>query len=96
MSDLSGEIMENKNVPKKEEKLWSEVKGYQVATNNARILGALDEIVFNEKTGKIVDIAIKVEPGRNVHVKGAKRNGDQLLVPFAKVEKVGEFIIVTE
>lgn len=88
--------MENKNIPKKEEKLWSEVKGYQVATNNARILGSLDELVINEKTGKIVDIAIKVENGRNVHVKGAKRNGDLLLVPFAKVEKVGEFIIVTE
>jgi sporulation protein YlmC with PRC-barrel domain len=88
--------MENKNIPKLEEKLWSEVKGYQVATNNARILGSLDEIIFNEKTGKIVDIAIKVEPGRNVHVKGAKRNGDLLLVPFAKIEKVGEFIIVTE
>ena len=88
--------MENKNIPKKEEKLWSEVKGYQVATNNARILGSLDELVINEKTGKIVDIAVKVEQGRNVHVKGAKRNGDLLLVPFAKVEKVGEFIIVTE
>lgn len=43
-----------------------------------------------------MDIAIKVESGRNIHVKGAKRNGDLLLVPFAKVEKVGEFIIVTE
>ncbi|MBZ9570303.1 PRC-barrel domain-containing protein, partial [Methanobrevibacter sp. TMH8] len=64
--------MENRNIPKKEEKLWSEVKGYQVATNNARILGSLDELVINEKTGKIVDIAIKVENGRNVHVKGAK------------------------
>lgn len=88
--------MDNKNIPKKEEKLWSEVKGYQVATNNARILGELDELVINEKTGKIVDIAIKVESGRNVHVKGAKRKGDYLLIPFAKVEKVGEFIIVTE
>ncbi|MEA4956300.1 hypothetical protein SDC9_03690 [bioreactor metagenome] len=88
--------MENKNIPKKEEKLWSEVKGYQVATNNARILGSLDELIINEKSGKIVDIAIKVEQGRNIHVKGAKRNGDLLLVPFAKVEKVGEFIIVTE
>lgn len=88
--------MENRNIPKKEEKLWSEVKGYQVATNNARILGSLDELIINEKTGKIVDIGIRVESGRNVHVKGAKRNGDMLLVPFAKVEKVGEFIIVTE
>jgi len=88
--------MENRNIPKKEEKLWSEVKGYQVATNNARILGSLDELIINEKTGKIVDIGIRVENGRNIHVKGAKRNGDMLLVPFAKVEKVGEFIIVTE
>ena len=79
-----------------EEKLWSEIKNYQVATNNARILGVLDELIINEKTGKIVDIAIRVESGRNIHVKGAKRNGDILLVPFAKVEKVGEFIIVTE
>jgi len=88
--------MENRNIPRKEEKLWSEVKGYQVATNNARILGSLDELIINEKTGKIVDIGIRVENGRNVHVKGAKRSGDMLLVPFVKVEKVGEFIIVTE
>ncbi|AGN17384.1 MAG: PRC-barrel domain-containing protein [Methanobrevibacter boviskoreani] len=85
-----------KSVQKREEKLWSEVKNYQVATNNARILGVLDELIINDKTGKIVDIAIKVEDGRNVHVKGAKRKGDLLLVPFSKVEKVGEFIIVTE
>ena len=85
--------MENKQIPKREEKLWSEIKNYQVATNNARILGVLDELIINEKT---VDIAIRVESGRNIHVKGAKRNGDILLVPFAKVEKVGEFIIVTE
>lgn len=79
-----------------EEKLWSEIKNYQVATNNARVLGLLDELIVNEKTGKIVDIAIRVEEGRNIHLKGAKRSGDLLLVPFAKVEKVGEFIIVSE
>ena len=96
-----GEKMENQpNIVKqnhrREEKLWTEIKDYQVATNNARILGTLEELIVNEKTGKIVDIAIRVESNRNVHVKGAKRNGDILLVPFAKVEKVGEFIIVTE
>ena len=82
------------NAHRREEKLWSEIKNYQVATNNARILGVLDELIINEKTGKIVDIAVKVEPGRNVH--GAKRRGDLLLIPFTKIEKVGEFIIVTE
>ena len=88
--------MDEKQMTKREEKLWSEIRNYQVATNNARILGVLDELIVNEKTGKIVDIAIRIESDRNVHVKGAKRNGDLLLVPFAKVEKVGEFIIVTE
>ena len=43
--------MENKQIPKREEKLWSEIKNYQVATNNARILGVLDELIINEKTG---------------------------------------------
>ena len=42
--------MENKQIPKREEKLWSEIKNYQVATNNARILGVLDELIINEKT----------------------------------------------
>ena len=56
----------------------------------------LDELIINEKTGKIVDIAVRVEVGRNIHVKGAKRRGDLLLIPFTKIEKVGEFIIVTE
>ena len=88
--------MDNKQIPKREEKLWSEIKNYQVATNNERIIGVFDELKKKKKTGKIVDIAIRVESDRNIHVKGAKRNGDLLLVPFAKVEKVGEFIIVTE
>ena len=74
------------NTHRREEKLWSEI----------RILGVLDELIINEKTGKIVDIAVKVEAGRNIHVKGAKRRGDLLLIPFTKIEKVGEFIIVTE
>ena len=42
------------NAHRREEKLWSEIKNYQVATNNARILGVLDELIINEKTGKIV------------------------------------------
>ena len=88
--------MENRQIPKREEKLWSEIKNYQVATNNARILGVLDELIINEKTGKIVDIAIRVESDRNIHVKGAKRNGDLLLVPFAKVEKVVGIIIISK
>ena len=71
------------NTHRREEKLWSEI-------------GVLDELIINEKTGKIVDIAVKVEAGRNIHVKGAKRRGDLLLIPFTKIEKVGEFIIVTE
>ena len=59
--------MDNKQIPKREEKLWSEIKNYQVATNNARILGVLDELIINEKTGKIVDIAIRIENDRNIH-----------------------------
>ena len=81
---------------KGEEKVWSEIKGYQVATNNARILGELEELVINDRTGKITDVVIKVEKGRNVTIKGAKKKDDTLLVPFGKVEKVGEFIIISE
>ena len=49
----------------------------------------------DEKTGKITNIIIKTETDRAVNVKGAKRNGDLLVVPFGKVEKVGEFIIIS-
>ena len=80
---------------KGEEKLWADIREYQVATSNARILGKLDELNIDEKTGKITDIIIKSDVERNVNVKGAKRNGDFLIVPFGKVEKVGEFIIVS-
>ena len=67
-----------------------------MATNNARILGELDELIINGKTGKITDVVIKVDKGRNVNVKGAQKKGDTLLVPFGKVEKEGEFIIISE
>ncbi len=80
---------------KGEEKLWADIKGYQVATSNARILGNLDELTIDEKTGKITDIVIRTDAERNVNVKGAKRNGDLLIIPFGKVEKVGEFIIIS-
>ena len=80
---------------KGEEKLWADIKGYQVATSSARILGELEELTIDEKTGKITDIIIKTDSERNVNVKGAKRNGDLLIVPFGKVEKVGEFIIIS-
>ena len=80
---------------KGEEKLWADIRGYQVATSSARILGELEELTIDEKTGKITDIIIKSDSERNVNVKGAKRNGDLLIVPFGKVEKVGEFIIIS-
>jgi len=89
-------ILEEKTLIKGEEKYWSDIKGYQVATNNARILGELEELIINDKTGKITDIVIKVEKGRNITVKDAKKKGDRLFVPFGKVEKVGEFIIIAE
>ena len=41
---------------------------------------------INGKTGKITDVVIKVE-SRNVHIKGAKKKGENLLVPFGKVDK---------
>lgn len=80
---------------KGEEKLWADIKGYQVATSNARILGNLEELTIDEKTGKITDIVIRTETERNINVKGAKRNGDLLIIPFGKVENVGEFIIIS-
>jgi len=87
---------EERKLIKGEEKVWSEIKGYQVATNNARILGELEELIINDRTGKITDVVIKVDKGRNVTVKGSKQKGVTLLVPFGKVEKVGEFIIISE
>ncbi len=80
---------------KGEEKMWADIQGYQVATSNARILGELEELAIDEKTGKITEIIIKTDTERNVNVKGAKRNGDLLSIPFGKVEKVGEFIIIS-
>ena len=74
-------VVEERKLIKGEEKVWSEIKGYQVATNNARILGELEELVINGKTGKITDVVIKVEKGRNVHIKGAKKKGRQLTCP---------------
>ncbi len=96
---IEGEVMvekEERKLIKGEEKVWSEIKGYQVATNNARILGELEELIINDRTGKITDVVIKVDKGRTIAVKGSKQKGDTLLVPFGKVEKVGEFIIISE
>ncbi|MDR2623215.1 MAG: PRC-barrel domain-containing protein [Methanobrevibacter sp.] len=88
--------MEENITVKKEEKLWADVRGYRVATNNARILGQLEELIVNEKTGKIVDIVVRANSDKNINIKGSKTKGDYVFIPFSRVEKVGEFIIVTE
>ena len=87
--------MTERELIKGEEKLWADIYDYQLATSNARILGTLHELEIDEKTGKITDIIVKTDPERNISFKGAKRNGDLLVVPFSKVEKVGEFIIIS-
>lgn len=66
---------EERKLIKGEEKVWSEIKGYQVATNNARILGELEELIINDRTGKITDVVIKVDKGRTIAVKGSKQKG---------------------
>ena len=89
-------MVEERKIKEGEEMIGSDIKGYTIVTNNARILGELEDLIISDKTGKIIDIIIKVEPGKKVHVRGSKKKGDHLLVPFEKVEKVGEFIIVSE
>jgi sporulation protein YlmC with PRC-barrel domain len=80
----------------RDEKSWSDIRDYDVATNNACILGKLEELIINDQTGKIADIAIRTNNDRGKRIKGAKMKGDYLFVPFSRVEKVGEFIIVAE
>ncbi|MDR0913402.1 MAG: PRC-barrel domain-containing protein [Methanobrevibacter sp.] len=88
--------MEGKFVNTSEEKVWSEMKGYTVITNNARFLGDLEELIIDESAGRIVDIAIKIPENRKVRVSQSRQKGNLLFVPFKRVEKVGEFIMVTE
>ena len=66
-------VVEERKLIKGEEKVWSEIKGYQVATNNARILGELEELIINGKTGKITDVVIKVEKAEMYTLKVPKR-----------------------
>ena len=42
----------------------------------------------------IVDIVIRIESDCNIHVNDAKEMVTYCLVPFAKVEKVGEFTLL--
>ena len=80
-------MVEERKLIKGEEKVWSEIKGYQVATNNARILGELDELIINGKTGKITDVVIRVDKGRNVTLKAQKRKATLYWFPSEKWKK---------
>ena len=87
---IEGEVMvekEERNLIKGEEKVWSEIKGYQVATNNARILGELEELIINDRTGKITDVVIKVDKGRTVAVKGSKQKVTPYWCHSAKLKR---------
>ncbi|KZX11027.1 PRC-barrel domain-containing protein [Methanobrevibacter curvatus] len=86
---------DKKNVQNPEEKLWSSLHGYDVATSDAHFLGKVVELIINENNGKIVDIVVNRGDGRNIPLKGIKADGNLLQIPFSRIEKVGEFIIVS-
>jgi len=83
-------------VEEKERILSKKLLGKAVISKGASKLGELGDLIFDTKTGEIIDFTL-INPTKSVKDVNLEKdsNGDYL-VPFHAVISIGDFVIVSE
>jgi len=72
----------------------SELAGKEIVNVNGTVLGEVENMIFDTKTGAVLDLVIKPDPEAP---RGRYRSeGKFVLVPFAAVMAVKDYIVVDE
>jgi sporulation protein YlmC with PRC-barrel domain len=68
--------------------------GKEIVTVEGTVLGEVENMVFDLKTGELIDLVVK--PDSALPREGYREEGKFLLIPFSAVCAVKDYIVVDE
>jgi len=68
--------------------------GKEIVNIDGTVLGELENVVFELKTGKLVDLVVK--PDSELNRMKYREQGKFVLIPFSSVVAVKDYIVVDE
>jgi sporulation protein YlmC with PRC-barrel domain len=70
------------------------IAGKEVVNIDGMVLGHLEDMVFEVQTGKLVDMLVK--PARELNRSKYREDGRFVLIPFASVVAIKDYIVIDE
>ena len=70
------------------------IAGKEIVNIDGTVLGELENVVFELKTGKLVDLVVK--PDSELNRLKYREDGKNVLIPFTSVVAVKDYIVVDE
>lgn len=71
-----------------------EIAGKEIVNIDGTVLGELENLTFDLRTGRLVDLVVKPDPG--VDHQRYREEGKYVLIPFGSVVSVKDCIVVDE
>ncbi|MGV8175003.1 MAG: PRC-barrel domain-containing protein [Methanothrix sp.] len=76
-------------------KLFSgSIAGKEIVNIDGMVLGKLDDLTFDVKTGRLADM--KVRPERDLNRMKYREDGRFVLIPFSSVVAIKDYIVIDE
>jgi sporulation protein YlmC with PRC-barrel domain len=72
----------------------SALAGKEIVTIEGTVLGILEDLVFDLKTGAVIDITVK--PDSQIDKSRFREEGRFIMVPFKAVSAIKDYIVVDE
>ncbi len=70
------------------------IAGKEIVNIDGAVLGELENVIFELKTGKLVDLVVK--PDSELNRLKYREDGKNVLIPFSSVVAVKDYIVVDE
>ncbi len=79
-----------------EKKYSRQLLGKTVVSRTGRKFGEVGNIVFESRTGELIQIVLKNHTGFAEGLELEKDNQGSLLIPYSSVMAIGDFVVIAE
>jgi sporulation protein YlmC with PRC-barrel domain len=71
-----------------------DIAGKEIVDINGTVLGEVENVVFDQKTGQLIDLVAK--PDSQLRRQKYREEGKYVLIPFSSVVAIKDYIVVDE
>jgi len=83
-------------MPEEEKKYSKQLLSKTVVTKSGKRFGEVGNLVFETRTGELIQIALKNPTGYAEGIELEKDKKGNLIIPYSAVIAVGDFIVISE